>query len=236
MFVGEPYIIGIPPFALKNGTLLDFQRNKMLDLNAFLTMFTTQLEHQDPLNPMQSYELAAQLAQFSTVEQLIRANNYLEEGAKYLSSINNLETVSLLDKFLKGFTDIITVKDGTPKDLNFTLEVGGIVTVNIYDSSGRLVRSIDKGRLDKGTYSIGWDGMDNHGNKVPDGDYRVEIEVINERGQRDVIYPDAEGEAIGLKFIGGIPYLILDSDEGIKMPAGYIVQIWNEKPGSETNL
>ncbi|MEJ5300798.1 MAG: flagellar hook assembly protein FlgD [Thermodesulforhabdaceae bacterium] len=228
MIVGEPYILGIPPFANQDKTLIDLQKNKVLDLNAFLTMFTTQLEHQDPLNPMQSYELAAQLAQFSTVEQLIRANKYLEEGTQYLSSINNLEVVGLIGKYVKGFTDLITVKDGVPKNLNFTMESKGLVTIKIYDQSGKLVRSIDKGQLDKGSYSVDWDGLDNQGNKVPDGDYRIEIEVVNEKGQKQTIYPDAEGKVTSLKFINGLPYLVLDDDEGLKMPAGFVLQIWNE--------
>lgn len=233
MIVGQPYILGVPPFENQNQTLLDLQKNKMLDMKAFLTMFTTQLEHQDPLNPMQSYELAAQLAQFSTVEQLIRANKFLEEGAQYLSSINNLEVAGLLDKYVKGFTDLISVQNGTVRDLTFTMENKGIVTVNIYDHSGKLIRSIDKGQLDPGSYSIGWDGLDNQGNKVPDGDYKVEIEVVNEKGQKQVIYPDAEGKATSLKFIDGLPYLVLDDDEGLKMPAGYVLQIWNEDHRSQ---
>ncbi len=235
MIVDKPYILGVPPFANSdNKNLIDLQKNKMLDLKAFLTMFTTQLEHQDPLNPMQSYELAAQLAQFSTVEQLIKANTYLEEGAQYLSSINNMEAIGLTDKYVKGFTDLITVKNGTPQDLNFTMENKGIVTIKIYDQSGKLIRSLDKGQLDKGSYSIGWDGLDNYGNKVPDGDYRVEIEVINEKGQKQVIYPDAEGKVTSLKFIGGLPYLVL-GDDLLKMPAGYVIQIWNDKPANQTS-
>jgi len=229
MLVDKPYILGIPPFEnQQNKTLIDLQKNKVMDLNAFLTMFTTQLEHQDPLNPMESYELAAQLAQFSTVEQLIKANKYLEEGAQYLYSINNLEAVGLIGKSVKGFTDLITVKNGVPRNLNFTLESKGLVTINIYDQSGKLIRSIDKGELDKGSHPVDWDGLDNQGNKVPDGDYRIEIEVVNEKGQKEVIYPDAEGKVISLKFINGLPYLVLDDDEGLKMPAGFVLQIWNE--------
>jgi len=229
MLVGKPHILGIPPFeSQQNKTLIDLQKNKVLDLNAFLTMFTTQLEHQDPLNPMESYELAAQLAQFSTVEQLIRANKYLEEGAEYLYSINNLEAVGLIEKYVKGFTDLITVQNGVSRNLNFTLESKGLVTINIYDQSGKLIRSIDKGQLEKGTHPVDWDGLDNQGNKVSDGDYRIEIEVVNEKGQKQVIYPDAEGKVTSLKFINGLPYLVLDDDEGLKMPVGFVLQVWNE--------
>ncbi|MCX7822662.1 MAG: flagellar hook assembly protein FlgD [Syntrophobacterales bacterium] len=240
MPVSAPYILGVPPFLAQDKTLIDLQKNKALDLEAFLKMFTTQLQHQDPMNPLKSHELAAQLAQFSTVEQLIRANQYLEEGAKYLFSINNLETVELIDKYVKGFTDVIVVKDGAPKDLNFTLDTGGVVTVNIYDQSGKLIRVLDKGKVDRGSHAIGWDGLDNQGRRVPDGDYRVEVVVVTESGRRQVIYPDAKGKATSLRFVNGLPYLVLDNDEGLKMPAGYVIQIWSDDPvktsGSQSNI
>ena len=46
-----------------------------LNMNSFLTMFLAQLQNQDPTNPMQSYELASQLAQFTTVQQLSQATS-----------------------------------------------------------------------------------------------------------------------------------------------------------------
>ncbi len=226
MLIGEPYILGVPPFTATDTTLLSTQANKSLDLDAFLKMFTTQLEHQDPLNPMESYELAAQLAQFSTVEQLMKANTYLKEGAAYLSSINNLEVIGLINKSVKGYTDLITVQDGIPVDLNFTLSERGLVTIYIYDESGRLVQSIDKGQLDAGTYPVGWDGCNMLGNKVSDGNYHIEIKVVNVKGQQQTIYPDAEGTVESVKFINGLPYLVL-GDKGIVMPAGYITQVWD---------
>ncbi len=228
MVVSKPYILGIPPFSKESGSLIDIQKNKLLNMDAFLKMFTTQLEHQDPMNPMESYELASQLAQFSTVEQLIKANEYLNYGAQYLSSINNIESMEFLEKQVKGYTDLITVKNGKPPDLVFTMKDKGIVTIRIYDESGRLVRSIEKGQLEKGDYPVGWDGLDNQGRQVPDGDYTIEIEVINERNQKEIIYPKVEGTVNGIKFIRGLSYLILDEEKDIKMPAGYVTEIYKE--------
>ncbi len=234
MKLGDVYILGSPPFA-DDQQLFNLSKTDM-DMDAFLRMFTTQLEYQDPMNPMESYELAAQLAQFSTVEQLTKANKYLEHNAKYLSSINNAEAIHLLQKYISGFTDLITVKDGHPTELNFTLEDEGIVTINIYDESGRLVRSIERGKLTPGSYPVNWDGKDNFGNQVKDGDYRIEIEVLTVSGRREVIYPDAEGNVQGVKFIAGLPYLILDTETGLKMPMGFIIQILEEKEQDKQQL
>ena len=224
MKLGEPYIIGALPFE-NDQQLIDTKKSDLMNMDAFLKMFTTQLEHQDPMNPMESYELAAQLAQFSTVEQLTKANKFLKHGVEYLSSINNAEAIHLLKKHLSGFTDLITVKNGKPTNLSFSLQEEGTVTINIYDKSGMLVRSIERGKLTPGSYKVNWDGKDNFGNVVPDGDYRIEIELLTLTGNKEIIYPDAEGVAQGIKFIDGLPYLILDKDTGLKMPIGFIVTI-----------
>ncbi len=228
MRLGDVYILGSPPFD-NDEQLFNLQKTNNMDMDAFLRMFTTQLEYQDPMNPMESYELAAQLAQFSTVEQLTKANRYLEHNAKYLSSINNAEAINLLQKYISGFTDLITVKNGHPTELRFTLETEGIVTINIYDESGRLIRSIDRGKLTPGNYPVDWDGKDNAGNQVKDGDYRIEIEVLSTTGKKEIIYPDAEGDVHGIKFIAGLPYLVLDVETGLKMPMGFIIKILEEK-------
>ncbi|MBW1976322.1 MAG: hypothetical protein JRI45_12335 [Deltaproteobacteria bacterium] len=233
MKLGEPYIVGA--FPEENQQTTDIQQVQLLKGDAFLKLFTTQLKHQDPMNPMEPYELASQLAQFSTVELLTKGNKYLEKGAQFLSSVNNLEAVNLLGFHIQGYTDLITVKDGHPVDLNFTLEDQGAVTINIYNEKGMMVKSIERGMLTPGEYELNWDGTDMYGKHVPDGDYKVEIRVQLPSGHEEVIYPKAEGQAGAIKFVSGLPYLVLNDKTGLKAPIGFIVQIdQQEKNSSET--
>ncbi|SFM47643.1 flagellar hook assembly protein FlgD [Thermodesulforhabdus norvegica] len=231
MSVSENYILGIPPFSSE--TLLDTGKTDLLEMDAFLRMFTTQLEYQDPLNPMQSYELASQLAQFSTVEQLTRANEYLDYASKYLSSINNAQALALVDRDVSGNTDVITVTGGVPVSLSYTLEEPGMVTINIYDLNGKMVRSIEVGSLEAGTYEIDWDGKDYYGNQVEDGDYKVEVQLVTQTGETKTVYPDVEGNVAGMKFLSGLPYLILDRETGLKMPFGFVEEIYSRESNSE---
>lgn len=234
MNVGETYILGVPPF--NNQSLLNASNNDLLNMDAFLKMFTTQLAHQDPLNPMESYELASQLAQFSSVEQLVSANKYLDYNSKYLSSINNAHAVEFLGKDVQGYTDIITVSNGVPAELSYTLQDGGQVRINIYDQKGNMVRSLGVGSLDAGTYQIGWDGRDYYGNRLGDGDYKIEIQIVSRMGETSIMYPSARGYASGVKFISGLPYLVLDKDTDLKMPMGFVQEVYdNENENKETS-
>ncbi len=65
---------------------------------SFLTLFLAQLQNQDPTSPMQSYELASQLAQFTTVEQLSQATTNLGDIQQYSANLNNGQITSLVAK------------------------------------------------------------------------------------------------------------------------------------------
>ena len=68
----------------------------------FLKLFVAQLENQDPLSPMESTEFTAQLAQFSSLEQLTNANQNLEYLLMYQSSMNNAEAVNFIGNTVKA--------------------------------------------------------------------------------------------------------------------------------------
>ncbi|MBU8911758.1 MAG: flagellar hook assembly protein FlgD, partial [Desulfobacterales bacterium] len=64
----------------------------------FLKMMIAQLQHQDPLNPLDGTDFTAQLAQFSSLEQLSNMNTQLETLGLYQSSLNNAQSISLIGK------------------------------------------------------------------------------------------------------------------------------------------
>lgn len=77
----------------------------------FLRLFTYQLRHQDPLNPMESAEFTAELARFSSLEQLYNMNSTLEEVLAYQDSLNNGLSAGLLGRHIRwgeGQTGVVT--------------------------------------------------------------------------------------------------------------------------------
>ena len=117
--------------ALNPLTAADAQKSQ-LGKDAFLKLLTTQLQHQDPLNPMEDTEFMGQMAQFSTLEQITNmagANTAMADNLAFNKSVSLIgRTVTYMDEDKQthtGTVDRVTTKDGKP-----ALTVGGIDGVN----------------------------------------------------------------------------------------------------------
>src|SRR5210317_754089 len=80
------------------GTLLAGGKSNVMGKDDFLNLLITQLQNQDPLKPTDSTEFTAQLAQFSSLEQLGNVNENLKQLQDFQASINNSQAVSLIGK------------------------------------------------------------------------------------------------------------------------------------------
>jgi len=148
------------------------------DFNTFLTLLTTQLQNQDPLDPTDSNEFTNQLVAFSGVEQQIRTNQNLETLAD-LTRVNNLASVAAFlgqDALVEG--DIAT-NEGDGATYQYSLPISADETeLEILDADGNIVFS-QSGELGFGTHTFEWNGIDNFGNQAPAGDYRLRVRAID---------------------------------------------------------
>jgi flagellar basal-body rod modification protein FlgD len=154
---------------------------KSMGKDDFLKMLIQQLRNQDPLDPMEGTEFAAQLAQFSSVEQLDNIQAALTQSieANYLlsNSINNALAATFVGKQAKAAFDSFQHEGGENR-LGYTLAGNAnSVQVKIYDSSGRLVRTMTGTGVSKGDHDLTWDGRDDRGALMPTGSYRFEVEA-----------------------------------------------------------
>jgi flagellar basal-body rod modification protein FlgD len=154
----------------------------------FLKLLTTQLRYQDPLSPSDPKDFVAQLAQFSSVEQLINLNSKYESNNQALQNLQNsmgiAQGVSLLGKTVKAQGSNFQVVSGQPGNMNFIL--GGSasqVTVNIYNGANQLVRTMKLGAMNSGENKITWDGKDNSGKQAPDGGYSYQVNAVDSKGK-----------------------------------------------------
>ncbi len=183
----------------------------------FLKLFTTQLRFQDPLNPLKSTEFTAQLAQFSSLEQLLNINKNLSGILTYQNSLNNALATNLIGRTV--------VVDGTGIDYNgsdvtisYSLpESAAELKLNIYDQSGTLVRSVDLGSSESGDGSCTWDGRDNNGNTVPEGTYTYEFQAKDGDGNTVEVSTNTESRVTGITFDNGITYLELENGERVSL-------------------
>ncbi|MGQ9671317.1 flagellar hook assembly protein FlgD [Desulfosoma sp.] len=204
------------------------------DMNSFLMLFTTQLQHQDPTNPMAAYEMAAQLAQFSTVEQLTRVNTQLQAQQNYLISINNAMGVQLLGKTVVAQDNRLQLKDGTVSRAGFSLDSAAQVKVTITDSAGKTVRTLTLASLEPGRHEFTWDGMDDQGKALPNGTYSFSVEATSASGETIPVQPLVTGEVCGFVMEQGVNYVVLDHNGGLRVPVSFITTIETPPKVDET--
>jgi flagellar basal-body rod modification protein FlgD len=158
------------------------QSNSEMDKDAFLKLMIAQLQNQDPLEPLDGTDYSAQLAQFSSLEQLQNINDNLNMSldANYLlsQSVNNTMTASLIGQDVKIAGDTVTYEGQDTTSIGYDLIAPAHeIEINIYDSNGGLVKTFDDLDTNAGQYKLSWDFTDNNGNGVAVGDYRVEVEA-----------------------------------------------------------
>lgn len=151
---------------------------KVLDMQDFIQLFITQLQYQDPMNPIENNEMAIQLALFNQVDQLFKINETLNTLVNMAKSLDIAYVSNLVGKKVKVETNVGRVENGEFLGGEFTLdEPVNYSEIVIRDSNGNLVDRIQLSGLKAGTYKIDWDATDLKGNKVPDGNYTFSIIV-----------------------------------------------------------
>ncbi|MBT0959612.1 flagellar hook assembly protein FlgD [Denitromonas iodatirespirans] len=143
--------------------------------NRFLTLLTTQLKNQDPLNPMDNAAVTSQLAQISTVDGIERLNKTLAELMEGQQSSEALQAAQLLGRgVLVPGKGLVLTDQGSLG--GFKLDAGADkVIVTITDANGLEVAKVDLGAYEAGTHSFQWDGTATDGTPAAAGAYTVSI-------------------------------------------------------------
>jgi flagellar basal-body rod modification protein FlgD len=179
----------------------------------FLKLLTAQLSNQDPLQPVDNQAFIAQLAQFSSLEQMQNVSTKLDSLITATSSSNQLSSASLVGKTVAYETDGVDVPtSGTPVPMQ--IKVGGQAAVSavIQDSSGATVRTINLG-VQSGTIGLGWDGRDGNGNAVPAGHYTVAVSAKAVDGTDVDTTTIEKGQVQAVSFDGTTTQLVIGSNQ-----------------------
>jgi flagellar basal-body rod modification protein FlgD len=181
-----------------------------IGIDQFLTLFIAQIKNQDPLSPLDSAEFTAQLAQFTSVEQLYGMNNSLSDIKETLNEQGGQQDlIALIGKTVKADENTISVENGAVLSGFFNLNKSADTTVSVYDTNGLKVRTLYPGWKDKGEHSINWDGRDESGEIVPDGTYTFEVTGRDENGYYVAANTYISGEVTGVTYKYGDPYLTI---------------------------
>jgi flagellar basal-body rod modification protein FlgD len=143
----------------------------------FLNLLTAQIRNQDPLSPMDTTEWTNQLVQYSSVEQQLKANQWLEKIANGGATSDMNAAVGYIGKTVKADSNTATLKDGAAT-WDYTL--GGnatAATLTVKDANGTTVWSGAAPDLTKGRHSVTWNGQDSAGNPLADGNYTLSVDA-----------------------------------------------------------
>jgi flagellar basal-body rod modification protein FlgD len=166
----------------------------------FLRLFVAQLEHQNPLDPMNGADMVAQLAQFSSLEQQVEGNRRLDELVAAQDATAGAGLAQLAGRTITADIGAITIDGATalpPIELVGTppARAGNLV---VHGPSGEVVRTIPINAGPPATAT--WDGKDAHGAPVASGDYTLSVEATGADGAAVTARPQirARVEAVEL--------------------------------------
>jgi flagellar basal-body rod modification protein FlgD len=172
----------------RKGVTENRQPTANLDKEAFMKLFVTQLQHQDPLNPDDSAKMAAQLAQFQGLEQMMNIN----DGIKSLGDETKLSrAVNLIDFVGRDIaidSGRMNYKNGALSRATFELQEDVPQAIlEVRDSAGSIVSKQELGLLKSGKHSVNWSGKSLEGKPVNEGVYTFSIMASDLEGNQLIV-------------------------------------------------
>lgn len=191
----------------------------------FLQMLVTQLRYQDPMNPMDGQQFAAQLAQFSSVEQLVQLNEQLaaqgDANTAILQAANSNTALSTIGRNIFALGDQVELPatDAEQTEVSFTVGgYGGKATLVLLDESGNEVGSRDLGVLGAGRQTI---ELGEAATDLPAGVYGYRIDVMD--GDKEVdVETYMTGRVDGVRY--GADGAVLTSGK-LTIPIGHVIRV-----------
>lgn len=178
--------------------------------NDFLKLLLTELKNQDPTNPMDSSEMLSQFSSLTQVQLGQKTYDTMQTMLQTAATGYIGKTVSYTGSSSKE----VSVADG--KAVNTVYKLGDAaskVSVTIYDSSGKIVKTGNLGSMSAGTYSYQWDGTNNSGTKVDDGTYTISISAKDSTGNSVSVSQQLTASVTGVYFKDSVTYLITSAGE-----------------------
>ena len=197
-----------------------------LDRNAFLRLFTTQLQNQNPLDPMKNEAFVAQLAQFSSLEATTRMSDSLDQFVTSQSTERVMRGASLIGKnvFVSGAT--VSPSGGQPIEGMLNLEgMADSVMLQVVDrNTGQIVNAMDLGPQMAGEVEFTWNGGNFEGEAAPAGDYVFLAEMAQGEAKKQVPVL-AEAKVKGVSWNDEIGQVLLEIADGQSVPLSEIKRI-----------
>ncbi|MGE0847103.1 MAG: flagellar hook assembly protein FlgD [Flavobacteriaceae bacterium] len=191
------------------------------NFDTFLTLLTTQLKNQNPLDPLDTNQFTQQLVQFSSVEQQIKANANLESIVKLSAASTATAAVSFIGKSIDVQTSAAHF-DGTGAKWTYSADQEApSTTFTIRNASGVVVWSEERS-IAAGSSTYTWDGETLDGQTAAAGTYSLTVEARDANGTLIPGTVQSSGTVDSVDFSGDEPMLIVD---GIAVPLSSVRRV-----------
>lgn len=175
------------------------------NFDTFLNILTTQLQNQNPLDPLDTNQFTQQLVQFAQVEQQLKQNDQL-------TTLINIQKTGQATQAL-NFVGSTVVVDGTTGSLSggkatwsFTAPEDAAAQISILNSAGQTVYS-GSYNVGAGTHDFVWDGKGSDGTQWPDGSYKISVVAKNSKGEAVTVQTDSQGVVDSVDLTANPPLL-----------------------------
>lgn len=179
------------------------------NFETFLSLLTAQLRNQDPLSPMDSNEFTAQLTQMTGVEQQLLTNDLLTSLLAAQQSSGLSSASSYIGKEATAAWSVTKLQDG---QATWSYELGAAAstaTLQVLDSTGKVVWQGDAPNRTTGTHDFVWDGKTTAGGQLSDGGI-YSLKVTAKNGTSDIAAQVlTRGRVTGVEMYEGAPYLTI---------------------------
>lgn len=175
----------------------------------FLKLLTTQLQQQDPTQPMDNTAMVAQLAQFSALEQMTNVNTTLTQMLTGQGTALEANSAGMVGKTAIFSTDQVSLTQGKPASITANLSQAATnVTLTIQDGTGDTIRTIGEGACASGNNTFTWDGNDDSGNQLPTGTYTAQVLATDINGRSISLTQNGSAPITSVLFNNGVPQFV----------------------------
>jgi flagellar hook assembly protein FlgD len=183
---------------------------KTLGKDDFLRIMLTQMKNQDPTNPFKAEQMATEIAQFTSVEQLQNVNQNLGKMATQNKPLEQMSMTHLIGRWVTIDRERFPHLEGQSDDLSFNLPRNAeSVIVSVESDTGEEVFRSDLRSQKAGSVSFTWDGIKTNTLPAKAGTYRVHVDAKDQAGKSIEINPQVQARVVGVSFEGNEPVFLV---------------------------
>ena len=194
--------------SLRNLAASSSQKSNKLGKNDFMNLFLTQMSHQTPTDPMDSGAMMAQISQLGSMEQLENLNAEMKSLNATQKDMAKFQALEFLDRDILLKTDGITLAQGTGEPIYYSVDKEAEnIHVTVEDREGLPIYTQQFGLTPAGKHRFVWDGKNNEGVLMEDGNYQVKFNAQYIDGSSSILEIFDSGKVTRVEYRKGEPWV-----------------------------